>query len=79
MTDYIVIAALVALAAFLLYRRLRGAVKGENSSCCGGGSSCACGTSTPPDAPEAHDSAAGEHACGGGCDGGCACREPRDS
>ena len=77
MTDYIVIAALVALAAFLLYRRLRGAVKGEGSSCCGGSSSCACGTSTKAQAPEARDSAPGEHSCGG--DGGCACREHRRS
>lgn len=78
MTDYIAIAALVALAAFLLYRRLRGAVKGESSSCCGGSSSCACETSAKTEAPDARDSAAGEHSCGG-CDGGCDCREPRDS
>ena len=79
MTDYIVIAALVALAAFLLYRRLRGGLKGEGSSCCGGGASCACGSSDPgtQDKPAQEGSPEPkEHCCEHGCDGGCSSGRP---
>lgn len=74
--DYIMIAVLVALSAYMLYRRLRRSISGQ-SSCCSQGSCCACEPS-PTDAPKtACDCSKPEGGCTGdsGCQGGCGSQE----
>ncbi|MCY2932018.1 MAG: FeoB-associated Cys-rich membrane protein [Planctomycetota bacterium] len=66
--DYIFIGVIVALAVFLLVRRLRRNLKGE-SSCCGQSSCCSCDSSSQ-ETPAASD----DCSCGQG--GACDCSSP---
>ena len=65
--DYIFLAVLVALAAYLLVRRLRRNLKGESTSCCGGQSSCCSCDSPSAETPSVSD----DRSCGKDCN--CSC------